>query len=129
MHWKYQLYIKNISKVLFDSIFYLRSKLFTPEVLIAIGIKVLKTTQAITVFTTLITNLSHLAGDKITVTLFSVKYLWAILSICNECLKNGVTKFLILRNITLFYRKLKNTVPKSNWAGSNNRHFCLIFKN
>lgn len=46
----FQLYFLKYGQGLFDSIFYLNRQLFTPEVIIVVGITVLKTTQANTEF-------------------------------------------------------------------------------
>lgn len=70
----FQLYFLKYGQGLFDSIFYLNRQLFTPEVIIAVGITVLKTTQANTEFRRLITNPNQSVGDKITVILFPVAF-------------------------------------------------------
>ena len=68
------VFLKNMNKFFFESIFYLNRQLFTPEVIIAVGITVLKTTQANTEFRRLITNPNQSVGDKITVILFPVAF-------------------------------------------------------
>lgn len=68
------VFLKNINKVYLIIFFYLSSQLFTPEVIIAVGENVLKTTQACTEFKRLITNPNQSVGDKITVILFSVAF-------------------------------------------------------
>lgn len=67
------VFLKNMKKF-FKSIFYLNRQLFTPEVIIAVGITVLKTSQANTEFKRLITNPNQSVGDKITVILFPVAF-------------------------------------------------------
>lgn len=64
------VFLKNIKKVYLITFFYLSSHFFMPEVIIAVGKNVLKTTQACTEFKRLITNPNQAVGDKITVNLF-----------------------------------------------------------
>lgn len=68
------VFLKNINKLYLIINFYLSSQLFTPEVIIAVGKNVLKTTQACTEFKRLITNPNQSVEDKITVILFSVAF-------------------------------------------------------
>lgn len=68
------MYFLKYEQGLFDSIFYLNRQLFMPEVIIAVGITVLKTTQANTEFRRLYTNPNQSVGDKITVILFPVAF-------------------------------------------------------